>query len=141
MRVQAQSLPSAFQNFYKTIGDIDLLELNDELERFVVIIRKNQGHFKTGNDFLTYSHRRQLLKMHSNLCGALRVLLTCPDSVAGAERSFSKLKLIKTFHRPPMMDESPSSLAMISIERACVRDSHLNHVVDEFAAEKVRKTF
>ena len=48
-------LPSACQNFYKIMGDIDPLEMNDELERFVVIARKNKKDFKTANAFLTYS--------------------------------------------------------------------------------------
>ena len=33
-----------------------------------------------------------------------------------AQRSFSKLRLIKTFHRPTMTNERLTNLAMISIE-------------------------
>ena len=72
----------------------------------------------------------------SNLCKALRVLLTCPISVAGAERSFSKLKPIKTFHRFPVVDERFTSPAMIFIKNACVRSLGFKHIVNLFTAEK-----
>jgi len=39
-----------------------------------------------------------------------------PVTVATAERSFSKLKLIMTFNRSSMKDERLLGLAMISIE-------------------------
>ena len=65
-----------------------------------------------------------------------------PVWVTGTERSFNKLKPIKTFHRPTIMDERLPSLAMISINRACVRDFDLDHIVNVFAVEKAsRKTF
>ena len=109
-------LPTACQNLYKTMRDIDSLEISDELERFLVIVRTNLN-------FLIYIYRKQLLKVYPNLCIALRVSLTCAAvSVAGAERSFSGLKLIKIPLRSTMMDERLTSLAMISIERACVPD-------------------
>ena len=47
-------LPSACQNFYETMGDINLPEINDELERFVMIKRKTIENLKTAHDFLTY---------------------------------------------------------------------------------------
>jgi len=43
-------------------------------------------------------------------------MLNCPDAVASAERSFSTLKLIKTFNRSHMTDSGLSALAMLSIE-------------------------
>ena len=90
----------------KTAGNIDPLEIKDELKRFVVIVRKKQIF----SDL--HINRKQLLKVYPNLCIALRALLTCPAvSTARAERSFSKLKLIKIFHRSTMMDERLSSFA------------------------------
>ena len=65
-----------------------------------------------------------------------------PVWVAGTERSFNKLRLIKTFHRPTIMEDRLPSLAMISIDRACVRDLDLDLIVNVFAVEKAsRKTF
>ena len=122
--------------------DIDPLEMNDELERFAVIVRKNKEDLKTANDFLTYTYLKQLLEMYPNLCKDLRVSLTCSVAVASAERSCSKLKRIKAFHRSLITDERVASLAMISIETACIRHSDLNHIANVFAAEKAcRRTF
>ena len=81
---------------------------------------------------------KHLMEVYPNLFIALRVLLTCPLSIAGAERSFSKLKLIKTFNRSTMMNDRPSSLAIIAIESDCALSLDYNHVIDVFAAEKAR---
>ena len=59
----------------KTMGDIDPLKINNELERFVVIQKKNKQDLKTANDFLTYLCRKQVLAKYPNLYQALRVLL------------------------------------------------------------------
>ena len=69
---------------------------------------------------------------------ALRILLTCPVTVASAERSFSKLKLIKTFNRTSMTDSRLSSLAMLSIENDCARSLDYDNVITAFANKKVR---
>ena len=64
--------------------------------------------------------------------------MTCPISVASAERSFSTLKLIKTFHRSTIMDDRLSSLAILSVENACVRSLDYNGIIDAFATAKAR---
>ena len=48
---------------------------------------------------------------------AYRLLLTIKFSIASCERSFSKLKLIKTCIRSSMLQERLTSLALISIEK------------------------
>ena len=116
--------------------------MNEELKRFVVIVKENKD-LKTANDFLSYIYRKHnMLEIYPNLSITLRVLLTCPVSVAGAERSFSKLQLIKTFYRSTVMDARLTSLATISTESSSVRDLDLDRIIDVFAAEKARrKTF
>ena len=133
---QHNPLPSVCQNLYKAMRDIDPLKINNELDRFVVIARKHKS-------FLTNINKKQLLKVHLNVRVALPVLLTClAVSVGGAERSFNKLKLIKIIRRFTVIDKRHYVISMISIERACVRDLDLYHIVNMFAAEKVcRKTF
>ena len=51
---------------------------------------------------------------------AYRILLTIPVTVASGERSFSKLKLIKSYLRSTMSQERLNELAMLSIEKAMV---------------------
>ena len=51
------------------------------------------------------------------LCTAYRLLLTIGFSIASCERSFSKLKLIKTCIRSSMLQERLTSLGLIGIQR------------------------
>ena len=59
--------------------------------------------------------------------------MTLPVSTAGCERSFSKLKLIKTHLRTTMADERLKSLTVISIHRQRALNINLDDVVDRFA--------
>jgi len=67
---------------------------------------------------------------YPNIFIALRIMLNCPDTVASAERSFCKLKLIKTFNRSYMTENRLSSLAMLSIEASCVHSLDLDDVIN-----------
>jgi len=69
-----------------------------------------------------------------NVSVAYRILLTVPVTVASAERSFSKLKLLKNYLRSTMSQERLNSLAMCTIERAILDTIDLNTVLDDFAS-------
>jgi hypothetical protein len=56
-----------------------------------------------------------------------------------AERSFSKMKIIKNRLRTSMTHERLSNLAIMSIENDILRQLDFNEVIDEFASKKVRK--
>jgi len=51
-----------------------------------------------------------------NVLTALRILVTIPITVASGERSFSKLKLIKSYLRSSMEQERLNNLTILSIE-------------------------
>ena len=53
-----------------------------------------------------------MLDSFPNTCIAYRILLTIPVTVVSAERSFSKLKLIKSYLRSTMSQERLSGLAI-----------------------------
>ncbi|XP_065684395.1 uncharacterized protein LOC136096748 [Hydra vulgaris] len=74
-----------------------------------------------------------------NLCIALRILLTLPVSVASGERSFSKLKLIKTYIRSSMCQDRLVGLATLSIEHELADKLDLKDLVIDFAQKKARK--
>jgi hypothetical protein len=57
------------------------------------------------------------LNSFPNASIAYRILLTIPVTVASAERSFSKLKLIKTYLRSTMLQERLNGLAILSIKK------------------------
>ena len=80
-----------------------------------------------------------LLPSFPDIYTSLLLFLTLPVSVAKAERSFSKLKLIKTYLRNSMVQERLSGLAVISIENQEARLVDTDKIVDGFARLKARK--
>ena len=70
---------------------------------------------------------------------ALILFCTLPVTVASAERSFSKLKLIKSYLRSSIAQERLDSLALISIENEAARELDLNELVDRFSNAKARR--
>lgn len=80
-------------------------------------------HDKDGSDqILTPIKVLKMIKSHNqrdlftNLWIALQIMLTIPVTVASAEQSFRKLKLIKTYLRSTMAQERLNALAILSIE-------------------------
>jgi hypothetical protein len=71
---------------------------------------------------------------YPNVSDAYRILLTVPVTVASAERSFSKLKLLKDYLRSTMSQERSNGLAMCSIEKDISDTIDLNYVLDDFAS-------
>ena len=129
----------ACKTFHDKLEDIDPFEMKEELGRFVHVINENKESLKTIRDFLNYICKKQLLEVYPNLFIALRVVMTCLISAASAEKSISKL--IKIFHRSTTMDDRLTSMALISIESACVYSVTCNDIIDIFTIAKARKKF
>jgi hypothetical protein len=70
---------------------------------------------------------------YPNVSVAYRILLTVPVTVASAERSFSKLKLLKNYLRSSMSQERLNGLAMCTIEKDILDTIDLNTILDDFA--------
>ncbi|XP_021761137.1 zinc finger MYM-type protein 1-like [Chenopodium quinoa] len=70
---------------------------------------------------------------------AYRILLTIPVTVATAERSFSKLKLLKSYLRSMMLQERLNGLAMIEIENDLLEKVEYEDLIDDFASKSVRR--
>ncbi|XP_058211818.1 uncharacterized protein LOC131324004 [Rhododendron vialii] len=98
---------------YKQRGDIYGKELFQELRHLKIILPREVTKSIDILDFIKSYWKDGGFQM---VWVAYRILLTIPVTVASAERSFSKLKLIKTYLRTTMSQEKLSGLAMISIE-------------------------
>lgn len=96
-------------------------------------------HLSTPIEMLDYIYKEQLLDLYGNLSIAFRLLLTLPITVASGERSFSALKLIKTYLRSTMSQERLSGLALMSIEHRVRRSLNLDDIINAFAQAKSRK--
>ena len=70
---------------------------------------------------------------------SLRILLTLPASLATEERSFSKMKLIKTYIRSTMKQDRLDGLAILSIGQAIAKKLDLEDMIKSFAIVKARK--
>jgi hypothetical protein len=68
-----------------------------------------------------------LMEIIPNLYTAFWILLTSPVSVASPERSFFKLKLIKTYLRSKISQDRFSGLALISVENELSRSSEYSN--------------
>ena len=87
-------------------------------------------------DILNYIKR---LDSFPNTCIAYRILLTIPVTVASAKRSFSKLKLIKSYPRSTMSQERLSGLAILSIKKEMLEELEYKNLFSQFAFQKARK--
>ncbi|XP_022883344.1 zinc finger MYM-type protein 1-like [Olea europaea var. sylvestris] len=112
--------------------------IGDDLCSELIVLRCYlTSEIKRAIDVLHY-----LKKMNGcfpNACIAYKILLTIPVTVASAERSFSKLKLIKTYIRSTMSQQRLNGLAMLSIEKEMVEQLDYTKLIDIFASKTARR--
>jgi hypothetical protein len=96
---------------------------------------------KTVKEFveLLIVEHSSLSSTYPDVCTACIMYLTVPVTVAKAERSFSKLKLIKNYLRSTMAQERLSSLTLLSIENDRAQKINFDKVIDDFACLKAHR--
>lgn len=116
--------------------DIDAEDLCEEILHCLPSISsfKNDVH-----QILQYIYENDLTSVYPNFTISLRILLTLPVSVASAERSFSKLKIIKNYLRSTMAQDRLSNLATLSIESDILNEFDIHHIIKNFSLLKARK--
>lgn len=120
-----------------TKKDISGAELHFELKSLSSQFCENLGPEKS----LKFLYENNLNEIYANVSVALRILLTLPITVACAERSFSKLKIIKNYLRSSMSQDRLNNLATISIESDIVNDLNIEDLRLKFSRMKARKAF
>ena len=113
--------------------DIDGLDLSSKL---IVLKEVMQIDESTLINVLNYLKR---LDSFPNVYIAYRILLAITVTVASAERSFSKFKLIKSYLRSTMSQEKLSGLAVLSVEKEMLKALKYKNLISNFASQKVRK--
>ena len=91
-------------------------------------------------EILPFLIANDLHRAYPNLEKLYRIYLTVPISSAQAERTFSRLKQIKSYLRSTMSESRLSNLALLFIEREISEKANFNNVVETFARMKNRKT-
>ena len=84
----------------------------------------------------------KFLKRHDcfpNASIAYRVLLTIPVTVASAERSFSKLKLLKSYLRSTMTQQRLNDLAIIALESGLLEKIDYEHIIEDFISRNTKR--
>ena len=82
-----------------------------------------------------------MLDSFPNICIAYRILLIIPITVASAEMSFLKLKLIKWYLKSTMSQERLSRLAILSIKNEMLKELEYKNLISQFASQKARKIY
>jgi len=108
---------NALENIYE--DEIDFSELIVEIDKFKRLVRSGGTTFErdaTAIHVLQWLTNCQLLDSTPYLCLCLKLYLTIGVSIASCERSFSKLKWIKSYLRSTMGKSRLSVLVILSIE-------------------------
>ena len=113
--------------------DIDGLDLFSKLKVLKEILQIKEY---TPINILNYI---KMLDSFPNTCIAYRILLIIPITIASAERSVSKLKLIKSYLRSTMSQEKLSRLAILSIENEMLEELEYKNLISQFASQKQEK--
>ncbi|XP_050150561.1 uncharacterized protein LOC126625538 [Malus sylvestris] len=116
--------------FFDVDGDTLFVELKLLQERLL-------KEMKTFIDILNYLKRMRCFPTASI---AYKILLTVPVTVASAERSFSKLKLLKSYLQSTMLQERLNGLALISMESGFLDKVDYEGLIDDFAAKNARRS-
>ena len=80
-----------------------------------------------------------LATTYPDVCMAYMMYKAVPPTVAKTERSFSKLKLIKSFLRSSMSQERLSGLPLLLIEYEQTQNLDFRKVIQQFASAKTRR--
>jgi len=88
--------------------------------------------------FLTI-HRHDMVETFPNVEIALRLYLCMFVTNCTEERSFSKLKLVKSYLRNTMGQDRLSSLALLSIEHDKLKQLDFSDIIKDFARRKARR--
>jgi hypothetical protein len=113
-------------------SDIDGKELFVELKLIRDLIKESMGPL----DIL--KHVKQL-GYFPNAFIAYRILLTIHITVASVERSFSKLKLVKSYLHSSMTQERLNGLATIALESDVLEQIKYGDLIEDFTSRNTRR--
>ena len=127
-----------FKNIYT--NDVNFSELTYEIARFKRLIQSIGTAFQsdaTALDMLQRLTKYSLCESTPYLFLCLKLYLTVTVSIASCERSFSKLKLIKSYLRSTMGESRLCDFAILSIESDFVEMLSFKNIISEFVSVKL----
>ena len=131
---------SKFEKMYA--DDVNFTELKLEIAWFNRLAQSSGFTFKndaTALNVLKWLSKHCLCESIPYLFMSLKLYLTVAVSIASCERSFSKLKLIKSYLRSTMGESRLSALSILSIESNLVETLSFDDIISEFASMTARR--
>ena len=104
-------------------------EFNEELSKMFTVI-----------DILEFLLSSHLLASMPELTTLCVLFITIPVTAANVERSFTKLKIIKSYSRSTISQERLDGLALLSIESEEARKMDKHNLISDFAQKTVRRS-
>ncbi|KAL4107535.1 hypothetical protein QTP88_017867 [Uroleucon formosanum] len=122
-------------------NDLNKIEFISQLESFKEHVYNIDDDLKrvTFFEMLNFIYKNKLQDAYPNISVAYQIYLTMPVTSASCERSFSKLKLIKTYLRSTTEQARLNHLSILSIENKIARQINYEDIINDFAAKKARK--
>ena len=117
---------------FNEYSDIDGLDLFSELKVLREVLREE---ISTPIEVLSYI---KTLDSFPNVYIAYKILLTIPVTVVTAKRSFSKLKLLKSYLKSTMLQDRLNVLVILSIESEVLELFDYKTLINDFAAKKAK---
>ncbi|XP_052190724.1 uncharacterized protein LOC127800254 [Diospyros lotus] len=115
------------------VSDVDARDLFSELQVLQVMLPKEAYETDKPWTSIKILEFVKSVDMFPNVMVAYRVLLTIPVTVASAERSFSKLKLLKSYLRTTMTQDRLNGLAILCIKKDMLENIKYDSIIDDFA--------
>lgn len=130
-------LAKASMDFYQLYQS----DISSDFTRQLLCIRDQliPQKIKSIKELTLYIIKNNLCTTLFDVLSACIIYLTLPVTVASAERSFSKLKLIKNYLRNNMGQDRLSNIAVLNIEKDVAAKIKLDDVINTFANSKARK--
>ena len=125
----------ALVSHYSDLTDDFVSQLRDFKNDFSEQLEK----CSSSRELLGIILNKQLGTLYPEVVTGLVLFLTIPVTVATAERSFSKLKLIKNYLRSTMCQSRLSALALISIENVIAKQLDIKKLTKIFAVAKPKR--
>ena len=140
--VESQSISAInrLANFYQ--NDINCNDVISEYISFRHVYKDifpNASDGLKANEVLTFLIANNIQGVFPNISTLCKLFLTLPVSGAKAERSFSRLKLIKSYLRSTMTESRLSNLALLSIERELAENLDFECIIVSFSNMKTRR--
>lgn len=130
----------SIQNLLETYPNDIETSIKDEWPQFTEFMKNAAAlNSKDPLSVFEFMYGNSLMDVFPNIFIAYRIYLTIPVANCSAERSFSKLALIKNRLRSSLGEERLNALSLLSIESDVTRKLSFKEIIEEFARMKARK--